>query len=108
MPMIQSAIGPVNSEPIPDDVMVDDESWAEYLRMVELVEHRHREYGEPLLPLAAWVEVQAAYYRSLESEAGALVAERLDGLASELRALDAPSTVVYRDRRAAMLEVMGR
>src|SRR3954469_4815675 len=99
MPMIQSAIAPVNSDPIPDDVLIDDESWAEYLRMVELVEHRHREYGEPLLPLAEWVNVQAAYYRSLESEAAMLVAERLDGLVAELRALDAPSPAVYYDRR---------
>lgn len=98
MPMIRSAIAPVNVEPTPDDVILDDESWAEYLRMVDLVEHRHREYGEPLLPLAEWVNVQAAYYRSMGTEAAALVAERLDGLVAELRALDAPSPAVFRDR----------
>lgn len=104
MPMIQSAIHPVNSEPLPDDVLLDDESWAEYLRMVELVEHRHREYGEPLLPLACWIEVQSAYYKSLETEAAALVAERLAELADEIRSLDAPTPDIFRDRRAAVME----
>jgi hypothetical protein len=51
------------------------------------------------------VGVQASYYRSLESEAGELVAARLAELADELRLLDAPTPAIYRDRKEAMMDV---
>jgi hypothetical protein len=103
MPMIPQDIPPVYTDES-DGIYYDDESWAEYLRQVDLIEYRHREYGEPLLPLAEWVQVQAVYYRGQETEAAALVAEKLQELADEIRHLDAATPGTYYDRRDAMLD----
>lgn len=89
----------------PHDVLApSDELWGDYLRSVELAEFRHRQYGEPLLPLVELVEVQASYYRSWGSDVGDLIAGRLAGLADELRLYDARTPEQYHDRRETMLE----
>jgi hypothetical protein len=57
---------------------------------------------DPCFDLASWVEHQAARYRSLGTEAGAMLADTLHGLASLIRLTGAHTPAVAQDRLAAL------
>src|SRR4051794_22416237 len=54
--------------------------------------------SEPRVPFAQWLADQASYYRSLGTEAGAFVAELIQGTAEMARSLKAASPAEYEAR----------
>jgi hypothetical protein len=56
--------------------------------------------AEPMLPFAEWVGVEAAYYRSLGTDAGDWLSARLDRLAETARYLGAETPDEFDDREA--------
>ena len=58
--------------------------------------------GEPRLPLADWIETQAAWFRSQETDAAAWLAGEMQELADLARALHAATIEQFDDRREAL------
>lgn len=79
---------------VPDEF---DEAWWVEQQADTLTPLAH----EPSVPsgsLAWWIEVEAAKYRMLGTEAGELVFETLWQLANRIRYVDARTPTEYRDR----------
>jgi hypothetical protein len=58
--------------------------------------------AEPTLPMAEWIAVQAAYFRSLGSNLGDWLARRIDALAEQARSLQAETPDQYDAREELM------
>ena len=54
------------------------------------------------LTFAEWIRLQALQYRALDTEAGEIVAEMLDGLAADAEFVHAESPGQLRDRLAIL------
>jgi hypothetical protein len=59
--------------------------------------------GEPTLPLAEFVAMQAALYRDYDSDAADLIAQTLDALAAEIRFMGQGRPIGVRDYRERKL-----
>lgn len=81
-----------------------EEDWADYWQFSEAVDASEPEPSEPLLPFADWIETQAAYFRSLGTEAAAWLAGKVDDLAADARFMGARGPESYEDRKAAYLD----
>ena len=61
----------------------------------------------PGLTMVEMVDNEALEYRRWSTDLGDILAERLEGLAAMMRALDARTPEGYRDRRETMLDAAG-